>query len=61
MNPRGGWFPTSYWLCGDVVDDYSGVLLPVDAVLGKLDMQFGLFDEQTQARLATFDAVTHKR
>ena len=56
--PDDGWFPTSYWQKGDVIDDHFDIQLPAGADLAALTLRLGMYDSQSQARLTAVDRAT---
>jgi hypothetical protein len=50
--PDEGWFPTNYWQPKDVIDDAFSVTLPAGMDPSQMDLQVGMYDPQTGARLA---------
>ena len=50
--PDEGWFPTNYWQPKDVVDDSFSVALPQGTDLSQVELQVGMYDPQSGARLA---------
>ena len=50
--PDEGWFPTNYWQPKDVIDDAFSVTLPAGTDPSQMDLQVGMYDPQTGARLA---------
>ena len=59
--PDGGWFPTDYWQKGDVIDDQFQINLPAGADPNAIDLRLGMYDSQSQARLAAVDLATQQR
>jgi 4-amino-4-deoxy-L-arabinose transferase-like glycosyltransferase len=49
--PLAGRFPTTYWQAGDVIPDSHRITLPADLPPGRYQLEFGLYDAQTQVRL----------
>lgn len=49
--PRGGTYPTSRWVAGEVVIDSYGIALPDDAGPGDYPLEIGLYVPETGARL----------
>jgi hypothetical protein len=49
--PRGGAYPTSRWLAGEVVTDTYAIALPGDTPPGEYPIEVGLYRAETGARL----------
>ena len=49
--PRGGAYPTSRWVAGEVVTDNIAIALPGDVAAGKYAVEVGLYRADTGARL----------
>ena len=49
--PRGGAYPTSRWLAGEVVTDSYTIALPGDVAAGEYVIEVGLYRAETGARL----------
>ena len=52
--PKGGWYPTSGWQLGEVVQDRQGLLMTSDVVAGDYSVLVGLYDSEGQ-RLPVLD------
>ena len=50
--PRGGMYPTSRWLAGEVVVDSYEIVLPGDLAAGEYALEVGLYRAETGERLA---------
>jgi hypothetical protein len=59
--PDDGWFPTNYWLKGDVIDDHFEVQLPAGANPATFNLQSGMYDALSQVRLAATNLTTRQR
>jgi hypothetical protein len=59
--PDDGWLPTNYWLKGDVIDDHFALTLPAGNSLSNVNLQLGMYDAQTQARLPAVNLMDNKR
>ncbi|HEY3343253.1 MAG TPA: glycosyltransferase family 39 protein, partial [Anaerolineae bacterium] len=59
--PDEGWFPTNYWQPRDVIDDSFSVSLPKGTDLSQIELQVGMYDPQTGARLAVVDLSDGQR
>lgn len=49
--PCGGWYPTSYWHVGEVIEHSLQLTLPSDLAPGEYSLAVGLYDWQSGARL----------
>ena len=49
--PRGGAYPTSAWVAGDVIPDERMLILPVNLVPGEYTLHVGLYLAPTGPRL----------
>ncbi len=49
--PRGGAYPTSRWVAGEVVADSTTIALPTDMPPGEYIIEVGLYRAETGARL----------
>ena len=59
--PDGGWFPTNYWLAGDVIDDSFQVMLPDGVNTDRLSFGVGMYEAQSGQRLQAVDARSGER
>ncbi len=59
--PDGGWFPTSYWLTGDVIDDAFQIKLPDGVNANRVSLGVGMYIAQSGQRLQAIDARTRER
>jgi hypothetical protein len=59
--PDEGWFPTNYWQSKDVIDDSFPVALPKGTDLSQIELQVGMYDPQTGARLAAINLANDQR
>jgi hypothetical protein len=59
--PDAGWFPTNYWLTGDVIDDAFEIALPEGTQLSDVTLRLGMYDAQTQARLPAVEVCSDQR
>lgn len=50
--PRGGDYPTSFWMRGEVVKDECTIVFATEAGPGAYRIEFGLYDAATMTRLA---------
>jgi hypothetical protein len=48
-----GWYPTSLWKTGEVVEDVHGVLVTADLPPGSYDLAVGWYDPVTGERLGS--------
>lgn len=55
--PVSGYFPTSYWRAGDMVDDEHALALAADLEPDEYGIAVGLYDPDTGARLARQDGA----
>ncbi|CAG0941119.1 hypothetical protein ANRL1_00389 [Anaerolineae bacterium] len=53
--PVGGSRPTTAWLIGETIDDRYGLLIPRDTPPGDYEIEIGMYDPATLARLPVFD------
>jgi len=53
--PVNGYYPTSLWRAGDVIDDAHTLLLPADLPPGDYQIAVGLYDPQSGQRLQRRD------
>ncbi|MBK7219247.1 MAG: glycosyltransferase family 39 protein [Candidatus Promineofilum sp.] len=49
--PRGGAYPTSRWVAGEVVTDTYAIVLPADLAAGEYAVEVGLYRAETGERL----------
>ncbi len=56
--PLRGSFPTAYWLSGDLLEDETTLLLPTDVPRGEYVIVTGLYDPETQQRVAGVEGQT---
>ena len=56
--PDGGWFPTNYWLKGDVINDQFGIPLPPGTDVGQVELRVGMYNAQTQERLSAVNIAS---
>jgi hypothetical protein len=59
--PDAGWFPTNYWQPKDVIDDAFTVALPEGTDLSQVELQVGMYDPQSGARLAAVNLADGQR
>lgn len=56
--PKAGWYPTSWWVAGELVVDQHTFTLPPDLPPGLYDLLVGLYDPQTEERLGAANLLT---
>ena len=54
--PVGGSRPTTAWQIGETIDDRYGLLIPRDTPPGDYEIEIGMYDPATLARVPVFDA-----
>ncbi len=54
--PVGGSRPTTQWLVGATIDDLYGLTVPPNAPPGEYQIEIGMYDPGTLARLPVYDA-----
>lgn len=55
-HPRNGYYPTSFWHKGEIIEDEYYLCLPRNMGSGTYDILVGVYLLQTMQRLPTFDA-----
>lgn len=54
--PRGGAYPTSLWEAGEIIRDDYGIALPGDIEPGPYNMEIGMYEYPSLARLPVLDS-----
>ncbi|MCL4488393.1 MAG: glycosyltransferase family 39 protein [Chloroflexi bacterium] len=58
--PVGGTRPTNSWGPGDSIQDRFGLMVPANAPPGEYEIEVGMYDPATLARLPVYDASGHR-
>jgi hypothetical protein len=53
--PRGGSYPTTLWVPGEIVVDEYEIPIAADATPGRHVIEVGMYDPKTMQRLPVFD------